>query len=215
MQIFYFHFLRMTKCATKYLTLFLLLFEGFTLLKAQERFQKKDDELSENYKKNLLALNVFDLRNKNFSFSYERFVAEGYLGLKIPTSIGISKAGTGSNLQQNKISSIGFILNCYPDKQGIVRFFIGPGFETGKYAFALPKSTSLKISELNILNISYKAWFLDFGCMFQFSKRLTASLEIDLGFRTDRLADFYNYASTPNQKLYAAANAVINFGYRF
>ena len=65
---------------------------------------------------------------KNVSFSYEWFVYNGYLGIRVPLILGFNDDNYPPT---NKIIGFGLDINYYPTGQGRVRYFVGPSVEVG------------------------------------------------------------------------------------
>ncbi len=96
------------------------------------------------FKRNIIALNCFEIAFTNFSISYERISVSGKSSVKIPVSFGlggrpntnnyVSQTGTTQFLQ-NKIFSGGVEFNLYPLGQTRNTFYLGISASAGSFYY--------------------------------------------------------------------------------
>lgn len=192
--------------------------EMVTSLSDRERKkQAKNDSLALNRRKNIVSVNLLDAAFGNMTFSYERVFGKGYLGIKVPVSLGLRTLSNygyyAGTYDRSRIMGTGLDVNFYPNGQGTVRYFIGPSvsFGTFRYRDYYPyddigmdrfypdyypymKGTHLSLSVNN-------------GLMIQPSKHLTIALAAGMGMKMD--------FTRHNDRIVPKPSASVNFGYRF
>jgi hypothetical protein len=90
--------------------------------------------LSGEFEPNILNYHVFDVFYGDITFSYERILAKGIMGLHFPVSFGYAynmDFYDNNNEWVKNLFYSGVGLNFYPGGQGKVRYFVGPEFLFG------------------------------------------------------------------------------------
>ena len=91
-------------------------------------------ELSTNFTKNLFGYHLFDVVYGDFTFSYERILNSGTIGINIPLGFGYAYNSDYFNASDNWVKNLfysGIGINFYPTGQGKWRYFVGPQVRIG------------------------------------------------------------------------------------
>lgn len=101
--------------------------------------------IKEHPKKNIVAINVFEMAFINFSCSYERILNSGLIGLKIPLSVGMGGKPKEDQYNTNNYGSITYLynkiigsgleLNYYPVGQNRHTFYVGLSGVIGSFKY--------------------------------------------------------------------------------
>ena len=161
------------------------------------------------FNRNLIGINYLDLIFMNFSVSYERIIDEkGYLGLRMPISIGFS-ANSDLYLNNNILSS-GLDINFYPGGQRRTSYFCGPGLRVGNLKRVDFQSvfdpimqvwTSQQLESIH----NYFGVYFNNGFLFQPTKSFNVSIMFGMGLK--EISGIQNV--TPG--VIGEANAVFRF----
>ena len=90
---------------------------------------------------NVLSIRPSDFLFNNLTFSYERLLGPGRVGLKVPLTLGLKRnrwdcyGETSTFYQSNKIFSTGLELNVYSNPKKGLRFFGGPALQYGRFYY--------------------------------------------------------------------------------
>lgn len=107
----------------------------FEMMKNSTDNKKADKtDLAENFKKNLISFHLFDVVYYDFTFSYERILASGTIGIQIPVGIGYAYSSDFNNNSSDRVKNkfySGIGINFYPTGQGKWRYFVGPNIRVG------------------------------------------------------------------------------------
>jgi hypothetical protein len=85
------------------------------------------------YKRNIISVYLLDFLIDRLTVSYEHIFYDGYLGVNVPLSFGVSP-------QSNNTFVTGADVNFYPKGQGKWSYFIGPKLRFGDYGEVLKYS---------------------------------------------------------------------------
>lgn len=172
-----------------------------------ERRQAKDDTLAKNERKNLVSINVFDMAFTNLTFSYERIFRKGYVGVKVPLSLGMRALSNETYARNSFINarlwSTGVELNLYPTGQGRVRYFFGPAFAVGQFRYSLSYYYPQQKSAMH-----YSA-VINNGLILQPTQNFNIAFAFGLGLKENIVAPPYEARIEPQ------ATGLFNMGYRF
>ena len=173
-------------------------------------------ELSENYKQNLLGYHLFDVIYGDFTFSYERILASGNVSIKVPIGFGYAYNSDYSNNGNEWVKNLiytGIGVNFYPTGQGKWRYFLGPNMRIGygkqSYWTDMYDEYGNYISNEELSEGIYTKFYVDNGVMFTPIKNFSISTIVGVGIRYFPEADHYNNAVMPT------GNFSININYRF
>jgi hypothetical protein len=173
-------------------------------------------DLAENFVKNLLTYHLFDVVYGDFTFSYERILASGTIGIKIPVGIGYAyntglNGFNNTNRIYNEIYS-GIGVNFYPTGQGKWRYFVGPNIRVG-YGKMVDSSGYYDqygnwIEGTKTEGI-YTKFFMDNGVMFTPIKNFSVATVVGVGVR------FFPQAAQYSNSVMPTGYFSINMSYRF
>jgi hypothetical protein len=96
--------------------------------------KQSKEELKTNYTKNLIGYHLFDVVYGDFTFSYERILSSGTIGIVIPVGFGYAYNSDYFNNNENWLKNgiySGIGINFYPTGQGKWRYFLGPQVRVG------------------------------------------------------------------------------------
>jgi hypothetical protein len=176
-------------------------------------------ELSENFAKNLITYHLFDVVYGDFTFSYERILASGTIGIKIPVGIGyaystgLNNFNNNNNRVYNAIYS-GIGINFYLTGQGKWRYFVGPNIRVG-YGKMVDTNSGYYDEYGNWIQGEdsyeglYTKFLVDNGVMFTPIRRFCIAAVVGVGIR------FFPEAGNNNNPVYPTANFSFNMSYRF
>jgi len=178
---------------------------------------KPFDSLSVNYGKNLVSHNAVDMISTNITFSYERFLANGKLGIRLPFSIGFGDSKLyydtySESIGPTTVMATGIDLNFYPGGQGSVKYFIAPSFLLTTFNYQYTENYFdpnlgywLTIEELRV-GRQY-AGLLKHGVLLQVARNFNMSFVFGLGLRQNETV----YQDITRTKV----SFEFNMGYRF
>jgi hypothetical protein len=174
-------------------------------------------DLAENFKKNLITFNLFDVVYYDFTLSYERILASGTMGIKIPVGIGYAyNADYYTNRDQwvkNKFYS-GIGINFYPTGQGKWRYFVGPNIRVGygklvsSYGGYYDDHGNWIEGEVTNEGI-YTKFFMDNGVIFTPVKNFSVEAVAGVGIR------FFPDAGNNHNPVMPSGYFSFNMSYRF
>lgn len=168
--------------------------------------------------RNILWYNFFELIYPNFALAYERVLASGKIGLKIPLLVGLS-SGNSSNsysidVRKNTRFGTGLEMNVYPFGQGRFQYYVGPAFQYRTYQGYFYATNPGSPPGLQSQNTAMFSLALKNGAYYQFSRFFIASVDAGLGYRFLREAhnpDYY-YIEHRNRQMLTFS---LHLGYRF
>ena len=153
---------------------------------------KPYDSLTTKYGKNFITYNTIGLLNTNLTFAYERIMAEGHLGLRIPITIGFAVEPDNyyySSIGRSTVFASGLDINFYPDGQGKIRYFVGASFlMTSFYYKDYYGSTPSEI-----LTGTQTAAMMKHGLVIQVTPAFNMSFVLGLGVRQNQTVGYYDY----------------------
>ena len=169
------------------------------------------DTVATTYGKNFIAYNTFDLLLTNLTFSYERIIASGMLGLRIPLSIGFGNGNSNgyfnANVSGGTIMASGLDLNIYPSGQGKTRYFIAPSFLITSFNYTFyDYSSSFNNTYETRVGHQY-AVVIKHGILMQITPHFNMSCVLGLGLSQNDT----DYDDNTNTK----ATLEFNVGYKF
>ena len=158
-------------------------------------------ELSTNFTKNLLSYHLFDVVYGDFTFSYERILSSGTVGIKIPLGFGYAYNSDYFNNNDNWVKNMvysGIGVNFYPTGQGKWRYFLGPNVRIGygKQSYWVTYwddyGNYIGDEEKEAEGI-YAKFYVDNGVMFTPVRNLSISTIVGFGIRIfPEASDSYN-----------------------
>jgi len=173
-------------------------------------------ELTTNYARNLFGYHLFDVIYGDFTFSYERILSSGTVGVKIPIGFGYAyntDYNDNSNEWVKNLIYTGIGVNFYPTGQGKWRYFLGPNIRIGygkqSYWEDSWDEYGNYIYEEGSNEGIYTKFFVDNGLMFTPVKNFSISTIVGVGIRYFPQADYYNNVVMPT------GNFSIDINYRF
>lgn len=160
---------------------------------------------------NLIHIHAFDMVYNDLTFSYERLIKGGKIGLQVPFGIGYNKVvyyGYGD--YSNKFYS-GLNINLYPTGQGKWSFFVGPSIRYGMGKSKFYSWDEIGNSTEVIKSFYYGKLFVNLGIMYSPSQSFSISAIGSLGIK------YFNESIDTyiDKGIYSAAHFSINFAYRF
>jgi hypothetical protein len=179
--------------------------------------QAAKTDLEENFKKNLISFNLFDVVYYDFTVSYERILASGTMGIKIPLGIGYAyNSDFYNNREQwvkNKFYS-GIGINFYPTGQGKWRYFVGPNIRVG-YGKLIDYYSGYYDEygnwvEGEVINEGiYTKFFMDNGVIFSPVKNFSVEAVVGVGIR------FFPDSGDNHNPVQPSGYFSFNMSYRF
>jgi hypothetical protein len=174
-------------------------------------------ELAENFAKNLITYQLFDVVYGDFTFAYERILASGSVGIKIPFGFGYAYSSGFNNWNTNRVYNLfysGIGVNFYPTGQGKWRYFVGPNIRIGYgkdiYWQSYYDQYGNYISDGEVSNEGiYTKFFMDNGLMFTPVKNFCVSAVVGVGVR------YFPNASESNNSVMPTGYFSMNVSYRF
>lgn len=175
-------------------------------------------DLAQNFAKNLITYHLFDVVYGDFTFSYERILASGTIGLRIPVGIGyayntgLNNFGNENRVYNSLYSGIG--ISFYPTGQGKWRYFVGPSIRIGygkmvDYYSGYYDEYGNWIEEEQTDEGMYTKFFMDNGVMFTPVKNFCVAAVVGVGVR------FFPEASNNNNSVMPTGYFSFNMSYRF
>lgn len=174
-------------------------------------------DLTEDYTKNILNYHFFDVFYGDITFSYERIMAKGFLGVHVPVSFGWSYnsdyfEGPNDEWVKNLFYS-GVGLNFYPTGQGKVRYFVGPkllmGYGQQNYwSYYYDEWGNYYDEEVSHEGLYFK-WMVDNGIRFTPVKNFSFAAILGVGAR------FFPEAEYSDEVVRPTGHFGFNISYRF
>jgi hypothetical protein len=174
-------------------------------------------DLAENFAKNLITYHLFDVVYGDFTFSYERILASGTIGIKIPVGIGYAFTtginGFNDTRVYNKIYS-GIGVNFYPTGQGKWRYFVGPNIRVG-YGKMVDYYSGYYDEYGNWIDAEtsdeglYTKFFMDNGVMFTPIRNFCVATVVGVGVR------FFPESGNNHNSVSPTGYFSLNMSYRF
>jgi hypothetical protein len=189
-------------------------FEMFTT--PDDVSKQTKEELKTNFTKNLIGYHLFDVVYGDFTFSYERILASGTIGIKVPFGIGYAYNSDYFNNTEDRVKNAfycGVGINFYPTGQGKWRYFVGPNIRVGYgkqsyWEYYYDEYGNYIEGEISTEGI-YTKFFVDNGVMFTPVRNFSVSTIVGVGIRFFPEADQYYNAVMPSGYF------SINIHYRF
>lgn len=184
----------------------------------EEQATMAKKELSENFTKNILTYNAFDVFYGDIAFSYERVLNSGYVGLLIPVGFGYAYNFDYFNNNDNWVKNLfysGFGAYFYPGGQGRWRYFVGPKmlFGYGKQTYWVDywdEFNNYYYSEETYDEGFYMKYMVDNGLRVTPIKNFSIAAVLSIGVRFfPEAADYSNNAVMPT------GHFGLNLSYRF
>jgi hypothetical protein len=172
-------------------------------------------ELAENFTKNLISYHLFDVVYGDFTFSYERILASGIIGIKIPVGIGYAYSSGLTGFNDNRVYNLiysGLGVNFYPTGQGKWRYFVGPNIRVG-YGKMVDTNSGYYDEYGNWIqeDVSheglYTKFFMDNGVMFTPIRNFSVAAIVGVGVRY--------FPEANNSTVLPTGYFSINMSYRF
>lgn len=179
---------------------------------------KKLDPRANDYCRNFVSLNTFDLFFKSLSFGYERIFKGGEFSFKIPFSTGLYQL-TGDTVDQFMVGyfsyfrkfSTGLEFYYYPGGQGKTKYFIGPAMDYTQFEFLYYDYSVPNFSNKTDVGINVGV-FIQQGLIVQPSKHFNVSLHFGVGAERYDYMNNYYYG---NDRIRVTVRGGINIGYKF
>jgi len=190
-------------------------YEMFQNLKDPAKIAKQ--ELATNFARNLLNYHLFDVVYGDFTISYERILASGTIGIKIPVGFGYAYNSDYFNNSDNWVKNLaysGIGVNFYPTGQGKWRYFVGPNVRIGygkqsHWVTVWDDQGNYMYDEYDDAEGIYSKFFVDNGIMFTPVRSFSISAIAGMGIRYFPQADYYSNTVMPT------AYFSMNMSYRF
>jgi hypothetical protein len=175
------------------------------------------EELKTNFAKNLVGYNLFDVVYGDFTFSYERILSSGTIGIRIPVGFGYAYNSDYFNNNDNWVKNAfysGIGVNFYPTGQGKWRYFLGPNVRVGygkqSYWQTMWDEYGNYIGEEETAAEGiYTKFYVDNGVMFTPVRNLSLSAVVGVGIR------FFPEAAYDYNTVMPTGYFSMNIGYRF
>ena len=171
------------------------------------------EELKTNFAKNLIGYHLFDVIYGDFTFSYERILSSGTVGIKIPLGFGYAYNSDYFNNNDNWVKNLiysGIGVNFYPTGQGKWRYFLGPNVRIGygkqSYWYYYDENGNYYDEERYNEGI-YAKFFVDNGVMFTPVRNFSISTIAGVGIRL--------FPDSNNSDVMPSAYFAIDINYRF
>ncbi|NTV84335.1 MAG: hypothetical protein HGA23_08565 [Bacteroidales bacterium] len=174
-------------------------------------------ELATNFAKNVFGYHLFDVIYGDFTFSYERILSSGTVGIKIPVGFGYAYNSDYFNNNNEWVKNLfysGISVYLYPTGQGKWRYFLGPNVRVGYgkqsdwMTYYDDYGNYLYDEEVDNEGI-YTKFYMDNGVMFTPVRNFSISAVVGVGVRYFPEAGSYSNAVMPT------AYFSMNIGYRF
>lgn len=192
----------------------------YEMLKNQvDEAKQAKQELTTNFTKNLVGYHLFDVVYGDFTFSYERILASGTIGIKIPVGFGYAYNSQGDyyNSSDNRVKNMfysGLGINFYPTGQGKWRYFLGPNIRVGygkqSYWVSEWDDYGNYVGDDEVENEGiYTKFFVDNGVMYTPVRNLSISAIVGIGVR------YFPEASDSYNEFMPTGYFSLNLDYRF
>jgi hypothetical protein len=191
----------------------------------QDVTKQAKEDLKTNFTKNLLGYHLFDVVYGDFTFSYERILSSGTVGVVLPVGFGYAYNSDYFNNSDNWVKNLiysGIGVNFYPTGQGKWRYFLGPevriGYGKQSYWVSLWDDYGNYIGDQeNIAEGIYTKFFVNNGVMFTPVRNLSISALAGVGIRYFPNANDYEdpYYSSSHNTVMPTGFFSLNLYYRF
>ena len=170
-------------------------------------------ELAENFAKNLITYHLFDVVYGDFTFSYERILSSGTIGIKIPIGFGYAYNSDYLNSNSNWVKNFmfsGIGVNFYLTGQGKWRYFIGPDVRIGygKQSYSNWDEYGNYYEE-EVSEGIYTKFYIDNGLIFTPIRNFSFAAIVGVGVR------FFPEAGPNNSTVLPTSYFSTNISYRF
>jgi hypothetical protein len=172
-------------------------------------------ELSKNFAKNLIGYHLFDVVYGDFTFSYERILSSGTVGINIPFGFGYAYNTDYFTNSDNWVKNLfysGLGINFYPTGQGKWRYFLGPNVRVGygkqSYWTSMWDEYGNYIGDEEVDSEGiYTKFMVDNGIMFTPVRNMGISAVVGVGVRF--------FPDSKNSDFLPTAHFSLNMDYRF
>lgn len=173
-------------------------------------------ELTQNFARNIIKYHLFDVVYGDFTFSYERILSSGTIGIVIPVGLGYAYNTdyfSSSEIVKNMFYS-GIGVYVYPTGQGKWRYFLGPNVRVGygKQNYWMTywdENGNYLYDDEETAEGIYTKFMVDNGVVFTPVRNLSLSAVVGVGVRYFPQA-FYSYDA-----FLPTGTFMVNIGYRF
>jgi len=175
------------------------------------------EALKTNFAKNMIGYHLFDVVYGDFTLSYERILASGTVGIKIPIGFGYAYTSDYYNSSENWVKNkfySGIGVNFYPTGQGKWRYFLGPSVRIGygKQSYWVTYwdeyGNYIGDEEVDAEGI-YTKFFVDNGVIFTPVRNLSIAAVVGVGVR------YFPEASESYSTVLPTGYFSMNLYYRF
>ncbi len=191
------------------------------------------------YGNHIAYLSLSDFAFGLATVGYEFIFNEGRFSIKAPISIGLKNAGldytssTSNSISyelnddmgyynSDKIFSAGLDMAVFPGRQGMVRYFFGPGIEYGQfYYYSRRRDPNSPQNQPSYIDYKERAAYTSImfrnGVMFQPLKNLTVTGNLGVGIYNSRylVYDYTGSGSYYDSRIQPTLQGSVNVGYRF
>lgn len=183
----------------------------------KEAVSTSKEELKTNFTKNIIGYHLFDVVYGDFTFSYERILSSGTIGIKIPFGFGYAYNSDYFNSSNEWVKNAfysGIGVNFYPTGQGKWRYFLGPqvrvGYGKQSYWMTIWDDYGNYVTdEEETAEGIYTKFIVDNGIMFTPVRNFSISAIAGVGVRYFPQADYSYNVFMPTGYF------SLNIGYRF
>jgi hypothetical protein len=174
-------------------------------------------ELATNFCKNIISYHLFDVVYGDFTFSYERIISSGTVGIVIPVGFGYAYNSDYFNNNENWVKNgiySGIGINFYPTGQGKWRYFVGPNVRIGYGKQSYWQSYydeygNYMYDQEDIAEGIYTKFFVDNGIIFTPVRNFSISSIVGVGVR------FFPQAAYDYSTVLPTGYFAMNINYRF
>lgn len=178
--------------------------------------QAKQD-LSVNFARNAIRYHLFDVIYGDFTFSYERILSSGTIGIVIPVGFGYAYNSDYFNNSGSWVKNLiysGLGVNIYPTGQGKWRYFVGPNVRIGygkqSYWMNYWDENGYWLYEDETYSEGiYTKFYVDNGLIFTPVRNFSISTVVSVGVR------YFPQAAYSYDAFLPTASFSVNIGYRF
>lgn len=166
--------------------------------------------------RNILWYSPLDLFYSNFRVAYERILASGKAGFKIPLIIGLSDGNYNTDLassfRENNRFGAGLEFNFYPFGQGRFQYYFGPAFQARSFRGYYVNGTQ---PEPQGYNGEYFSLGFQNGIYYQFTKHFIISADGGVGLRRFREPEMLGIIYYPGDRKRGFVSGTLHLGCRF
>jgi len=172
-------------------------------------------ELATNFTRNLFGYHLFDVIYGDFTFSYERILSSGIVGIKIPIGFGYAYNSDYFNNNENWVKNgiySGIGVNFYPTGQGKWRYFLGPNVRIGygkQSYWVYWDENGYYFEEEQVSEGIYTKFYVDNGVMFTPVRNFSICTIVGVGVR------YFPEAAQDYNVVMPTGYFSINIDYRF